>query len=183
MAKRRQARTSKTGYGSAWLWFFCGLVSGLLLATIALQSGWIRTPSTLQVAEQPAGDDDPQGIAASDVGADGRQYDFFRVLPEQDHVVSTREIEQASRANNGGAIDAPGSYQLQVGSFRSEPDADALKANLLLLGVNVQVIPVNVDGVTWHRVRVGPLDSAREANSVRQRLESNGYQTLVLRGD
>lgn len=178
MARRRQARTSKTGYGSAWLWYFCGLVSGLLLATIALQSGWIRTPATLQVVEEPASDDDSQGIAASDADISGRQYDFFRVLPEQDHVVPPREIEQPRPRSED-----TGSYELQVGSFRSEADADALKANLLLLGVTVRVIPVNVDGVTWHRVRVGPLDSAREANSVRQRLESNGYQTLVLRGD
>lgn len=181
MAKRRQARTTKTGYGSAWLWFFCGLVSGLLLATIALQSGWIHTPASLQVIEEPIADDDPQGIAPGESENDQRQYDFFRVLPEQDHVVPTEQVERASRNNTNASIEDGGTYQLQVGSFRSETDADALKANLLLLGVSVQVIPVNVDGVTWHRVRVGPLDSLREANSVRQRLENNGYQTLVLR--
>ncbi len=180
MARRRQVRNSKPGYGSAWLWFFCGLVSGLLLATIALQSGWIQTPASLQVVEQPVEDDNPQGIAA-DTQPNQRQYDFFRVLPEQDHVVSTREIEQASRTDQSAVLDEAASYQLQVGSFRSETDADALKANLVLLGVDVRVIPVNVDGVTWHRVRVGPLDSARETNQIRQRLEDAGYQTLVLR--
>ncbi len=181
MTRRRQVRTTKTGYGSAWLWFFCGLVSGLLLATIALQSGWIRTPESLQIPEQPIDDDDPAGIAGGQGELPERQYDFFRVLPEQDHIVPPEQIEQDSRNNNDGLADTASSYQLQVGSFRSETDADALKANLLLLGVDVRVIPVNVDGVTWHRVRVGPLNSAREANAIRQRLENNGYQTLVLR--
>ncbi len=181
MARRRQVRNTKTGYGSAWLWFFCGLVSGLLLATIALQSGWVKTPASLQIPEGQATDDDPEGIAGENDELGDRQYDFFRVLPEQDHVVSTREIEQASRTTPNTRLDDTASYQLQVGSFRSETDADALKANLVLLGVDVRVIPVNVDGVTWHRVRVGPLSSAREANQIRQRLENNGYQTLVLR--
>jgi len=174
MAKRRQVRNKTASYSSAWLWFFCGLVSGLLLATIALQSGWIQTPASLHVTPDNVVDDDPEGIAPDPEDND-RQYDFFHVLPEQDHVVTNREIEQANRNTPDTNTNDSSTYQLQVGSFRSEPDADALKANLVLLGVSVRVIPVNVDGVTWHRVRVGPLQTLREANRVRQRLEDDGY--------
>lgn len=180
MSKRRQTRTPVSSYGSAWLWYFCGIVSGLLIATFALQSGWIHTPSTLQVVDQQSTDDESQGIAAGDELVE-RQYDFFRVLPEQDHIISPRELEQDRRAPSSETITAPGSYSLQVGSFRSETDADTLRANLVLLGVNVRVIPVTVNDTTWHRVRVGPLNSATEADEVRLRLETSGYQTLVLK--
>jgi cell division protein FtsN len=74
-----------------------------------------------------------------------------------------------------------GRYLLQVGSFREMSDADQLKARLALLGVVARVQSVTVNDATWHRVRVGPVASAREADDLRNRLADNGIDSLVLK--
>jgi cell division protein FtsN len=70
---------------------------------------------------------------------------------------------------------------LQVGSFRAATDADQLKARLALLGVVAQVQTVTVNDATWHRVRVGPLSEARQADEMRSRLADNGIDSLVMK--
>ncbi|MFU8832092.1 MAG: SPOR domain-containing protein, partial [Wenzhouxiangella sp.] len=39
-----------------------------------------------------------------------------------------------------------------------------------------------VNDATWHRVRVGPFQSARDADGARRRLQENGYEAMVLSG-
>ena len=73
-----------------------------------------------------------------------------------------------------------GSYLLQVGSFRDASDADEMKARLALLGMVARVQTVTVNDATWHRVRVGPVQGARQADDMRQRLSDNGIDSLVL---
>ncbi len=78
---------------------------------------------------------------------------------------------------------APGTrYLLQAGSFQSFSDADRLKAQLALMGVeaNIQSVELRA-GETWHRVRIGPFEDGGEASRVRQRLETSGVETILLR--
>jgi cell division protein FtsN len=56
-----------------------------------------------------------------------------------------------------------------------------MKARLALLGSVAQVQTVTVDRQTWHRVRIGPVEGSREANSLRRRLQDNGIDVLVLK--
>jgi cell division protein FtsN len=110
------------------------------------------------------------------------------VVPEQELSARARpEAEAAAGAAQGagngtvdGAASGP-SYLLQVGSFRSAADADQLKARLALLGVVAQVQTVTVNDTTWHRVRVGPLSGARQADEMRGRLADNGIDSLVMK--
>ena len=56
-----------------------------------------------------------------------------------------------------------------------------MKARLALLGVIARVQTVTVNGATWHRVRAGPVGSAREADDMRTRLAENDIDSLVLK--
>ncbi len=107
-----------------------------------------------------------------------RQYDFFTVLPEIEVVVPQREIEQRAREREDSAPSGP--YMLQVRSFRSSADAEGLRARLTLLGLDASIQSVTVYDSTWHRVRVGPSDGAREADGARRRLVENGFEAMVL---
>ena len=80
-----------------------------------------------------------------------------------------------------GAEEGGQRFILQAGSFRSAADADQMKAQLALLGAVANVQTVNVDGETWHRVRVGPVDGARAADQLRRQLQDNGIDVLVLK--
>jgi len=72
-------------------------------------------------------------------------------------------------------------YYLQAGAFRSEDDAEALKARILMLGLNGFVQPVQVDGVTLHRVRVGPFRGIDEMNRSRIALGKGNISSAVVR--
>lgn len=175
---RRQA---KRGGGSAFnglLLFGGGVVCGLALATVAWIGGYLpsgsETPPGL-----PAGHDEPP-IAEVPEESRSRQYDFFTVLPEIEVVVPRHEIEERARERPDPADE--GTYMLQVGSFRSASDAEGLRAQLTLLGLDAQIQTVTVNEETWHRVRVGPFDNARETNSARRRLLDNGHEAMVLSG-
>jgi len=68
-----------------------------------------------------------------------------------------------------------------VGSFKSVKDAEQRKAELALSGIVAQVQSVTVNDATWHRVRVGPVQGARKADELRQRLQNNGIDSLVMK--
>ena len=56
-----------------------------------------------------------------------------------------------------------------------------MKARLALLGITARVQTVTVNDATWHRVRVGPVNGAREAESMRGRLAANQIDSLVMK--
>jgi len=79
-------------------------------------------------------------------------------------------------------VDRPGTYILQAGSFRSYAEADNLKAQLALLGVESKIDTVTVNNSdTWHRVRVGPYQDLRELNKIRTRLLNNNINAILLK--
>ena len=97
-------------------------------------------------------------------------------------VVPEQELARKSQPAKTAAVDDDsGSYILQVGSFRENSDAEQMKARLALLGISARVQPVTVNGATWHRVRVGPLNGARQADTMRNQLANNGIDSLVMK--
>ena len=177
---RRQAKRGGSSAGSGLLTFGAGLVCGLVLATLAWLGGYLPGRGDSETARQPSGRDEPP-IAEEVAGERSRQYDFFTVLPEREVVVPQEEIAERARERSSEAA-SQGPYVLQVGSFRSGEDAESLRAQVTLLGLDAQVQSVTVDEVTWHRVRVGPFDSARAADGARRRLLDNGFEAMVLSG-
>ncbi len=177
---RRQAKRGG-GAGGGLLTFGAGVVCGLVLATLAWLGGYLPGRDDGQQAELPSGQDEPP-IAEEVAGERSRQYDFFTVLPEIEVVVPEAEIEERARERNAEQ-ESQGPYILQVGSFRSSEDAERLRAEVTLLGLEAQLQSVTVDDVTWHRVRVGPYDSARAADGARRRLLENGFEAMVLSGN
>jgi cell division protein FtsN len=175
---RRQARRGGTKGGHGLLTFGAGVVCGLALATMAWLGGYLPGRGDPSPG-LPTGHDEPAIVETPDPGR-SRQYDFFTVLPEIEVVVPQREIEERAREQAEAAPQGP--YMIQVGSFRSSSDADGLRAQVTLLGLNAQIQTVTVNEVTWHRVRVGPFDSAREADGARRRLQDNGHEAMVLSG-
>jgi cell division protein FtsN len=173
-----------------WVWLLGGVVLGLGLAGFALYKDWVPTlrggegPLPNPQAAAPKGSD--AGVAAEPAPAESKpKYDFYSVLPEMEVVVPDAEI-QAEAARPAPATDPaqPAGAQrlfLQAGSFRSQPDAEQMKAKLALLGQRASVVAVTVNGATWHRVRVGPFGNARELDEARRTLGDNGVDAIALR--
>lgn len=72
-------------------------------------------------------------------------------------------------------------YFLQAGAFRSENDAEAVKAQVLMMGLPVQVQKAQVNGSTLYRVRVGPFNGIDEMNRSRSRLGEASIESSVVR--
>lgn len=72
-------------------------------------------------------------------------------------------------------------YYLQAGAFRSESDAEAVKARILLMGLPAQVQKAQVNGSTINRVRVGPFKGIDEMNRSRARLGEEKITSTVVR--
>ena len=86
-----------------------------------------------------------------------------------------------SPAPNQVAAAAVSTYYLQAGAFRSATDAEAVRARILMLGLeaNVQSGPYN--GGTINRVRVGPFKGIDEMNRARSALGKEKIETSVVR--
>lgn len=115
-------------------------------------------------------------------------FEFYTILPEMEVQVAEQEMTSspssktpetkgtAARSTNHTA------YVLQVGSFRRHQDADRLKAELALIGLQADIQVVSLGGDdTWHRVRLGPYKDLRILDEVRDRLREHNVQAIVLK--
>lgn len=178
--------------------FLTGLMLGFLLGVVAslavimfvkssdspfaVQSVATETKLADKIAEDTRRAQQKAKAASKQVDQvvnDAKRFDFYSILPGTETKVS---IEEASNmiAPQGSANAQ--TYYLQVSAFKSETEADALKAKLALYGVEakVQAASIPEKGV-WHRVRVGPLKSAEQISRTKSNLISNGYNADLIK--
>ena len=71
------------------------------------------------------------------------------------------------------------SYYLQAGSFRQRSDADQLRAQILLLGMDVKLENATINGDQWYRVQVGPFNNKDSMTQAQRTLSGNGFSNLL----
>jgi cell division protein FtsN len=72
-------------------------------------------------------------------------------------------------------------YFVQAGAFRTPEDAEAQRAKLSLMGVDAKVSEREQSGRQVFRVRVGPFEKKEEADRQKEKLESGGFETALVR--
>jgi cell division protein FtsN len=88
----------------------------------------------------------------------------------------------AKPAGNEPASGGGTSYLLQVASYRSAAEAERLKAQLALLGIQARVQQVTINGKdTYHRVRAGPYRGKDSTNAARDLLTRNGLESIAIK--
>ena len=70
-------------------------------------------------------------------------------------------------------------YQLQVGAFKDLAKADAMKAQLALLGVESNIQMINSQGQKIYKVRVGPNSSEQHIRRIQQKLKTKNISTFI----
>lgn len=181
-SRKRSSKRGSSGF-SPLTWFIAGLLVGVVGAAVLLKQGVIpgREESPAPAGAQ-ARNSEPELLKTTPEKEPPQRYDFFTVLPEMEVVVPEREL--SSRADPAAPETAAASgekFVLQAGSFRSSADADQMKARLALIGSVANVQAVTVNNQTWHRVRIGPVTGARQADQLRRQLQENGIDVLVLK--
>lgn len=76
--------------------------------------------------------------------------------------------------------EAAPSYIIQAASFRSRADADELRAQLILDGLEATVDAKMVNQQRWHRVVVGPYQRPVEANRAMTKLRQMSLTPIRL---
>ncbi|WP_263143858.1 SPOR domain-containing protein [Pseudomonas alcaligenes] len=109
------------------------------------------------------------------------------VTPEQAAKIDTARAEAALAGQTPPPpppvlAKAPVSTQffLQAGSFRKQADAEKVRAQIILLGQNVQVESGTVREETWYRVLVGPFASRDQLTVAQKQLAGSGFSNLLL---
>jgi rare lipoprotein A len=73
-----------------------------------------------------------------------------------------------------------GSFAIQFGAFRDPENAVRLKQALELETQGIMITRVTVDGIVYHRVRLGPFVSREESLSRARTFAEEGYQTAIV---
>jgi cell division protein FtsN len=84
-------------------------------------------------------------------------------------------------AARAGVAGDPFLYFVQAGAFRSAEEAEAQRAKLSLMGVDAKVTEREQAGRQVFRVRVGPFERRDDADRQKERLESGGVETALVR--
>ncbi|MDO6460915.1 SPOR domain-containing protein [Granulosicoccaceae sp. 1_MG-2023] len=173
----------------------------MLLLTLGSLIGFL-VGFVLLLANLP-GINDVRGFSAADDNFrdSGSSYEFFTMLPGLKVDRVEREAgsyvpEEPQFRSNGVYESAalpdpvveeiPASYQaesyyLQAGSFLHKTDAEKMRAKLLLNNLDAFVKPVEHDGRTLHRVRLGPYYEKSDLDVARAALKERGIDYMVLR--
>lgn len=72
-------------------------------------------------------------------------------------------------------------FHIQAASFRREEDAEQLRARLMLQALPAVTARVEIDSGAWHRVTVGPIESAEEAKRIMNLLREQDLSAMWIK--
>ena len=186
MARDYKSRRKPSGGFSGWLGVVCGLAVGLAVAGVVYlkdrraEAPIVQTAKTIK--KKPHGSEPPDAEAGDSEAPDelAKSYDFYSKLPKFEVVVPEKE-KDVKPDIRGVPETRRGTYVLQAGSYKNFADADRVRAQLALQGVESKVQKVSVDNDTWHRIRIGPISQLDELNRLRTILRKADVDVLVIR--
>ena len=147
---------------SLWVWAVLLLLLGSFVAFVLfLDQELVNRGSAISPQPaQPSSENKPT-------------IDFYTVLPQREVEISISDEERAAMDNPSINKEVVGQAILQVGSFHSASEADSLKAQLALLGLQANVKSAVVNDDTWHRVQLGPFASETSLSRAKNLLIEN----------
>lgn len=190
MAKRRKRRSTRQKNKAeypGWMWMLFGLAIGLSVAFAVYVKD--RGPEAMVVAAKPEPtslqntiDDNREipALDAGDIASSEDRFDFYKMLPAFEMIIADEEpvVDEDVEPQ---AIEEPGLYLLQAGSFSTHTDADRRRAELALHGIESRVQRARVNGRDYFRVYVGPIDELEELNVTRSRLRAAKIDVMRIR--
>jgi cell division protein FtsN len=189
MTKDFKSRGRRSGGGfSGWTGLVIGLLLGLGVAVIIYMKDHKSSPATSKTAKlerkHTRSDNEVPDPGADDTEANGdesaKSFDFYSMLPKFEVVVPEKDKDIKPDLRTAPET-RRGTYVLQAGSYKTFGEADRVRAQLALQGIESKVQKVSVDSDTWHRIRIGPIKSLEELNRMRQKLRAADIDVLVIR--
>ena len=166
--------------------FLTGLIVGVLIGvaialalTFYLKGGEsaFSTKNDPAVTVESVNPVDTKKDVKADEAPTKDRFEYYNILPGNESKVTEQEIKQLE--NNTQTKE---SYFLQVGAFKTEQEADNVKAKLALLGLEVIIqTATSPDHGVIHRVRVGPFADPSQITKTRADLVENGFKPDLIK--
>jgi cell division protein FtsN len=207
-SRSRRSRDEHESEGpSPLVWLFVGILIGLIISGIFYLRGQHSTPVTInkpapttkhipKKVEEDKGIQPDQKQTPTNSQNLQTQFDFYNVLPNKSQnspaptvsptttsptTVSPGPAQTSSSAATSTSKATTGSYAVQIATMSKSSDADQLKAQLLLLGFDVNVTPVTKNGQTLERVWIGPFTNKNDAVGTQKQLQQNQITSKLLK--
>ena len=188
--RRRSSRAKNTGY-PPFVWMLFGLAIGLSVAFAVYIKGRGPVSAVAKSVPEPASmqdmlnsnlDNNDESVPEPEIPAASKdkRFTFYDILPNVE--ILTGDSAAAPAADTTPrAVEEPGVYLLQAGSFSTHADADRRRAELALQGTESNIQRVKVNERDYHRVYIGPTDDLDELNMLRSRLRNAKIDVLRIR--
>ena len=134
------------------------------------------TPAVAGVASAPAPGNVATAPAAPKPAASKAEAAKAETKPGADPLGDLAVAKAAAKGN----VD-PFDYFVQAGAFRTQPDADAQRAKLAMLGWEARVSEREQNGRPVFRVRVGPFSKRDDAEQLKDKLVAAGVDSALVR--
>ena len=120
--------------------FGVGLALGLSLSLFVLVWQNYREKNVTTVLPEKPKPEPRSKAAAGDAEEGAKSYSFYDMLPNFEVVVPEKD-RQVSRERDAAPanIEAPGVYVLQAGSYRKPEEAERIRAQLKIQGIDANV--------------------------------------------
>jgi len=182
----RKQKKSLPGY----VWLLSGLAIGLFIAFIVYLDKQPENTNDFGSAVQQELEklkkqaNKNAATKATPVTKKEQKFNFYTILPELEVLIpenETRPPDSRTETTDKTITNtAKKQYVLQVGSFQNLSDAEKLKANLALLGIEANIQHVTVNKQAWHRVRTGPYLKKQQLYKNQKLLKQNDIPAISM---
>ena len=178
---------AKSGFSIGFIGFLIGLVCGLGIAAgamlliskspIPFVDKVDKVTADVDPSQKLSGGVDPNARLnlQSDSIAEGEAGSVRTIQVPDSPTADKGERDAQGRAIEPGQV-TPTTFWVQVGAFRSRPDAETSAAKLAMMGIDAKVSSA---GLNW-RVRVGPFDDRPAAQEALQSLDDQGFEPMIV---
>lgn len=184
-ANRKNRDQNDKPRGRGVLWFIAGIIVALIIvfAFPAIHDAVTHVGNT--TAEQAKSLQDKLARAPATASSESDTepaFDFYSLLTHPTQILTSSETDEVKgQPGSRTPVKKPGKYILQVASVKKRQSAQRLKAQLALWGIIAHVQTVDIQGDTWHRIRVGPVDKLARLNELRAKLDEHNLKPLLIR--
>jgi cell division protein FtsN len=147
--KKKQAKPAKKPFPMILLVFAALLISGFIYGLWYIKNN--ADPSEVKQVQKT---EKPKKVIPKP-----RPPEFLEEIKNHEVKVKVKELEKK------------GPYQMQCGSFRQEAQANTMKANMAFAGLIAEVRKTEGSNGVWYRVRLGPYERKRQAESDKNKLK------------
>ena len=158
---------AKKKSSSAWVWVSLFLMLGIFAAFLLFLDQKIVQGNAPAQSPNTANPED-----------DKPRIDFYSILPDRVVDIPISEEDQQAIENPSINKTAGEAIFLQVGSFQSVNEADSMKAQLALIGLEAKIESAEVNKGIWHRVVLGPYSDNGKLSRTKNQLIENSIKFM-----